>query len=470
MGHQIGTFGAKFMNLIRSLSALVLTIGVAVSMYAEEPALRITKLPVATLLELAAVQSPSLPKLRTDATITAPPVAVGFPSGWSDANSPADATGAVNETYVMAGSNAGIRVHTRDGSVVSELTLNQFWHWGGNPLTGVHDPRIAYDTAAKRWVATAVRGWEALMVGVSASDDPTGVWFRYEILFENCDRNRLALTRDTIMVAVEAITNNIPETPKGGHRILSFSKAELYAGTATPSIRRSVIEIGTTPVHAPESTIEYIVTVGQSRLRVRRLDQLNEPHHAFDGGFGWERAHEDYAPMAGTRDNVRIGDGGDVQAAIFRDGWLYAVHRIRESTRTADDNALVWWKVDPEGVKASEVGIIDSPADLTYAIPSLAVNRMGGMLISFCTLSEWTYPSAWFVYRDPEGSVSNPAVIRAGDSPVQSSEWGRYTTVVEDPNGRDFWVGQIYATRGTWATWWANVKFAGPPRGRAARH
>src|SRR5688500_14413957 len=125
MGHQIGTFGAKFMNLIRSLSALVLTIGVAVSMYAEEPALRVAKLPVATLLELAAVQSPSLPTLRTEATITAPPVAVGFPSGWSDANSPADATGAVNETYVMAGSNAGIRVHTRDGSVVSELTLNQ---------------------------------------------------------------------------------------------------------------------------------------------------------------------------------------------------------------------------------------------------------------------------------------------------------------------------------------------------------
>ena len=61
-------------------------------------------------------------------------------------------------------------------------------------------------------------------------------------------------------------------------------------------------------------------------------------------------------------------------------------------------------------------------------------------------------------------------MIRAGDTPVQSSEWGKYTTVVEDPNGRDFWVGQIYSTRGTWATWWANVKFAAPPRTRAARH
>jgi hypothetical protein len=418
------------------------------------------------LLTLAFAIGVAVSAHAEEATIAAPPVAVGFHSASSDEIRPADSTGAVNETYVLAGSSAGIRVHTRDGSVVSEQTLSQFW----GTTAFVHDPRIAYDVAAKRWVATAVRGWEALLVGVSASDDPTGAWFRYEIPFENCDRNRLALTRDTIMVAVEAITNDIPETPRDGHRLLSFSKAELYAGTANPTIRRSVIEIGTTPVHAPESAIEYIVTVSQSRLRVRRLDQLNEPHRAFDGGFGWERAHEDYAPMAGTKDDVRIGDGGDVQAAVLRDGWLYAVHRIRDSTRTADDNALLWWKVDPEGVKASEVGIIDSPAELTYAIPSLAVNRAGGMLISFCTLSEWTYPSAWFVYRDPEGRVSNPAVIRAGDTPVQSSEWGRYTTVVEDPNGRDFWVGQIYATHGTWATWWANVKFAAPPRGRAARH
>ena len=113
--------------------------------------------------------------------------------------------------------------------------------------------------------------------------------------------------------------------------------------------------------------------------------------------------------------------------------------------RTADGNALLWWKVDPDGIKSSEVGIIDSPAGTTYASPSLAVNRMGGMLISFCTLSKWTYPSASFVYRDSEGGVSNPAVIRVGDTPVQSWEWGKYTTVVEDPNGRDFWVGQIYA-------------------------
>jgi hypothetical protein len=305
----------------------------------------------------------------------------------------------------------------------------------------------------------AVRGYKTLLVGVSASDDPNGAWFRYEIPFKSCDRSRLALTRDTIMVATEY----------AGQTVLSFSKAELYAGVSSPAIRRAVVEVDSVPVQAPESAIEYVVTVSQSQLQVRRLDQLNEPPRAFNGGFGWQLPSNRAAPMAGSTNQLTLGRG-DVQSAIFRDGWLYAVHRIGTSTRTDDDNALLWWKVDPAGVQPTETGIIDSPGNVTYAYPSLAVNRKGGMLISFCSLSKMNYPSASYVYRDPEGRISAPAVIRTGDTPVSgSSKWGEYTTVVEDPNGRDFWAGQIYATRQTWGIWWANVTIAAP-RGRVVRH
>ncbi|HYI12749.1 MAG TPA: hypothetical protein VEK57_27110 [Thermoanaerobaculia bacterium] len=58
--------------------------------------------------------------------------------------------------------------------------------------------------------------------------------------------------------------------------------------------------------------------------------------------------------------------------------------------------------------------------------------------------------------------MSLPAPIRAGDSPILSTDrWGDYTTVVEDPlNDRDFWIVQIYASRNNWQTWWANVQVA----------
>jgi hypothetical protein len=421
------------MNLNRPLCALLLTIGVAASVQAEEPA------------------------------IAAPPIAVGFPSASSSEIRPADSTGAVSETYVLAGSSAGIRVHTRDGSIVSEQTLHQFWHSAAGTGMELRDPRIAYDIAARRWIAVSMRGFETLMLGVSASDDPTGAWFRHEIPFHDsaADRTRLALTRDTIMVSLQS---------DGGQSILSFSKAEVYAGAANPAIRQAVVEIDSVPVNAPESAVEYFVTVGQSQLKVRRLDRLNGPARLFDGGFWWKLPTANSARMAGTRNELLLGRG-DVQSAVFRDGWLYAVHRIGTSMRTEDDNALLWWKVDPEGIQPSETGIIDSPGDTAYAYPSLAVNRLGGMLISFCTLSKTTYPSASFVYRDPEGHVSNPAILRTGDTPVTGhSDWGEYTTVVEDPNGRDFWAGQIYATGQSWGTWWANVTIPAPPRARAVRH
>ena len=76
------------MNPKHPLCALLLTFGAAASVHAEE------------------------------ATIAAPPIAVGFPSASSDEIRPADSTGAVSETYVLAGSSAGIRVHRRDGSIV----------------------------------------------------------------------------------------------------------------------------------------------------------------------------------------------------------------------------------------------------------------------------------------------------------------------------------------------------------------
>src|SRR5690349_10298263 len=105
------------MNPKRPLCALLLTIGVAASVHAEE------------------------------ATIAAPPIAVGFPSASSDEVRPADSTGAVSETYVLAGSSAGIRVHRRDGSIVSEQTLHQFWHSPAGAGLELRDPRVAYDMA-----------------------------------------------------------------------------------------------------------------------------------------------------------------------------------------------------------------------------------------------------------------------------------------------------------------------------------
>jgi hypothetical protein len=223
-------------------------------------------------------------------------------------------------------------------------------------------------------------------------------------------------------------------------------------------------------VDAPDSAIEYVADVSDEALYFRRLDQTSQPFQIVTAGFTW--TYSDYftevGQQAGTTNTLDLGYG-DLQSAVYRDGWLYAIHRISASSKTSDDNALLWWRIDPDGVRQGTVGIIDSPAGVNYAYPSLAVSRNGGMLISYCVLSKTTYPSTAYVYRDPSGRLSTPGTIRTGDSPILSTDrWGDYTTVVTDPvNDRDFWVAQIYASRNNWQTWWAQVTPAG--RSRAAR-
>ncbi len=458
----------------RSIFALVLSLSVAVPALAQTT-VRAKRLPAATLRQLAAVPAPQvLPRenrhdderkrtrtnilgkrvVRSNAAWTAvaaeaiasPRVAVGFPSDTSQFLSPADASGGVSRSHVFAVSNAGYVVHSRSGSKISQLSLSQFWR-GTNTIAEFYDPRLLYDAAADRWLTVALRNGEALMLAVSAGGDPTGAWTRYEMFLEECDYTRLALTRDTVLVNTVKFAGGI---------IYSFKKSELYASPAEPSARQVQVGALAAVVHAPESTVEYFVEVAPGQLQVNRLDRLGEVH-VVNAGFLWSDGDGQYAPQPGAGD-VELGYG-DIESAEYRDGWLYAVHRIGRSTRTTDDNALLWWKVDPDGVRATETGLIDDP-DIYYAYPSLAVNRRGDMLIAFNTFSATTYPSAAYVYRDARGRTSRVAKLKDGNSSTRITErWGDYTAVVLDPvNDTDFWTGQIYSATTHWATWWAHVK------------
>jgi hypothetical protein len=482
MSRSVRTFLMTISRPLRVLAACLFVF----SLRAEEVS-RIRKLPAATFRELAAVEIPppparetrnesrrgygrhdearvrseaARPRVTTNATITPPPLVLGFASNSSPIISPADTHGAVSSTHILAATNLGFVVHTRTGAPVATASLSQFWNAGNTQLI-FYDPRVVYDAAANRWVAMAIRDAQAVMLAVSKTGDPTGQWTRYEIETPDCDYSRLALTRDTVMVNTIIGENETGE-------VMSFSKAELYAGVPDPDIDSTLVDADAMPVHAPESTVEYVVWSTDFSFNVNRLQDSPSLRRAFHTGFDWTYPFDDSAPQFGAG-RVNIGFG-DVQAAVLRDGWLYAVHRIGASQASPDGNALMWWKVDPTGAKPHEVGLIDSPAGIIYAYPSLAANRHGGMVISFCTFSATAFPSAAYVYRDPAGRISTPATIRTGTTALFGTDrWGDYTVVVEDPvNERDFWIGQVYATRNSWESWWSHVKVA-PPRSRAVR-
>lgn len=481
-------------SFARSFVVFALSLASAIPVFAGTT-YRFKKLPAATMRQLAAIPAPpplprenrherrdrnprterqrglrtdadAAPVLVTSATIAPPPVATGFASDTSENLSPADSSGAVSRTHVVSASNAGIVVHSRGGARVTQLTLSQFWR-NANTVAEFYDPRLSFDASAERWITAAIRNESSLMLAVSAGSDPTGLWTRYEVGIPTCDFTRLALTRDTVLLST-TIESNLFDYESV---LFSFDKSVLYAGAQNLSVRQyNDVSFTAYPVDAPESAVEYLADVSDRALHIKRLDQISQPSRILEAGFSWDRPElfEDFGEQAGTSNDLDLG-AGDIQAAVFRDGWLYAVHRIGTNPKTNDDNALLWWRIDPEGVRQGTIGLIDSPAGVAYAFPSLAVSRNGGMLISYCVLSEATYPSAAYVYRDPAGQLSTAGVIRNGDSPILSTDrWGDYTTVVTDPaSDRDFWVAQIYASRNNWQTWWAQVRPVA--RGRVVR-
>lgn len=474
------------MSAPHSLSALLLSIVIAGSAVAATP--RVTRLPAATLLELAAAAAPdplprenrhdkrprrglttvaslgavdvlpiAKPRITAAATIAAPPVSAGFAADSSRRLSPADSSGAAGRTHVVAASNAGIVVQTRAGALLSKLSLVQFWRGTGG--ADIYDPRLAYDAVADRWVTVAIREESAVLVAASATGDPTGVWFRYELEVPDCDFTRLALTRDTVMIAT------IVGFDSPGASLFALSKQSLYAGTGSITLVEYTIGADVVPVESPDSEARYVVFASFGKFFFKRLDGATSSWQSVDSGFNWY-SWERQGPQSGTSAELDIGYM-DVESAVYRGGSLFAVHRLGATSRTGDDNALLWWKVNPSATTPPELGIIDDPSPGTiYSYPSLAVNNSGAMLISWCTMSPTTFPSASYLYRDAGGHISTTATLRNGDSRiVDTNRWGDYTTTVVDPlNDRDFWTVQIYARDNAWQTWWAQVK---PPRGKS---
>lgn len=462
-------------RILLPLLAALLFIDVALAAPAKVTARR---LPIRTLRELAARPDPApiVRDKRHDERKTAGsvllPVAPGRPFPWAEnptrpaprvtrtfvgdtsaALWPGDASGAAGPLHVVTSTNAGVKVHARNGETVLQLSQNQFWQ-GENPADYYYDPRLAYDAAANRWVAVALREGRDLMIGVSATGDPAGTWFRYRLIIVQIDYTRLALTRDTIVTSTRL---NAGESQS----FYSIDKSHVYAGPVELVFRQyDGVDVAAVPVDAPASPVEYLVRGAPDAFLVNRLDRLQQPWVELKMPHKSLAQFAPPAPQAGTA--VRLDTGyDDVYAAAMRGSTIYAARVVVLEGPTGLRTSVAWAQFDPESGTGLRYGIVDDPAGRRfYAYPSLAVSRAGNMLLAYATFSDSQYASAEYLYVDANGNVSAPAVIRRGDGPISGTErWGDYTTTVVDPvNDRDFWTIQLYATStNTWAAVWAHV-------------
>jgi hypothetical protein len=427
-------------------------------------------------------QTPVVADFVTAPTAAAVPfVARGFRSSFdplpaaTQAFYPPDASGAVGPHHVVGAYNNSLSVQDRDGNPLSLLSIYQFWANGGAIQSGtaIFDPRVMYDAANDRWVLVMLTDLNeqqgALLVAVTATGDPAGVWRRYRINVSQdplvaLDFTRMAMTADQIVITADEYWNS---DYLNGTDIFTIAKANAYSDTQAPAV-----------VKTQPSSWDDFTPVSSNDNAVRILTQDGGGIVQFELAAGQLVQTASYNPpvsfYVGPSDCYQLGtskelDCGDsmLHYAIFRDGALWAVQKAGASR-----SLVVVWKAAGNSAK---VFVIDDPV-ADYAFPSLAVNRLGGALVGYSTMTPSTYPSAACSYIDPTGKISVPAAVKSGEDWWGNWRWGDYSTTLVDPlDDTSFWTLQTYGAPAfhgshiSWATWWSYVQVK-PPRVRAVRH
>src|SRR5438309_1576157 len=130
------------------------------------------RLPTLLMLALSLAAQPRRPEHQ----------ATGFPALFDRYTAtPPDTQGAVGRNDVMTMVNGEVLVQSRSGEARPNfpMALDRFWASLG-PFTKLFDPRLLYDSAADRWIASAGANpgasSAALLLAVSKSGDPAGDW------------------------------------------------------------------------------------------------------------------------------------------------------------------------------------------------------------------------------------------------------------------------------------------------------
>src|SRR5262249_15134851 len=111
----------------------------------------------------------------------APGVAQSF-QGLNDNNTaiPPDTQGSVGPNHVFTTLNSQFVARSKTGTQSAPpVTMDNFWSATGH--SGTFDPRVLYDPGSARWVVAAVSANadntnSAVLIGASATSDPTGTW------------------------------------------------------------------------------------------------------------------------------------------------------------------------------------------------------------------------------------------------------------------------------------------------------
>lgn len=427
---------------------------------------------------------------------------------------PPDNNGAVGTNYYVEFINGMFTVYRKsDGHQVELKTDTDFWAAAGvgiDQLWAVTDPRIIYDSASQRWLASQVDvdvftqilddvlGSNHFLVAISDTADPTSTW--HGVMFDAdpntgnfADFPTLGVDSQGVYISGDMFDGTSPpETAVPlGPTLVSFPKADLlqhppnfnnrtWFGIMNYADRGDVLQPAICYDGSSTGAVLAVSDIGNDSSFHSNLVSFAVQDPAGPGTPTLSPATFLTVLPYMVPDNAAVGapiftvtqpDGTqDLQANDARvaakvycvGGVLYAVHNTFLNNKVA----VRWYRVRAaDGVLLEQGTIADPNLDLFY--PSIAANQLGTVVIAFNASGSNTTVSSFAMAGLTSGGVTTfgPRLLLApgvtsyhGDDQTQAgyptSRWGDYSATSVDPaDPNRFWtIQEIPIDSGVWST------------------
>jgi|GEM_PF-737156 len=427
--------------------------------------------------------------------LASPPLATNFLGAVQTIPvAPPDTDGAVGPRHIVVAINTEFRVQNRGGATISAVPIEQFWA----PVKPffLSDPHIQFDTLSQRWITTIIGDVfspaAAVFVGVSRTDDPTGLWNLYRLDADPsdiywADYPEMGINKDWIVISANMFGNNGGGGPAN---VYVIDKAAALAGGATVPYKIFSEPTGATMSPAltldpTQSTVYLVENFGDHQLRISSVtgpvgsETLNVGVAFVNSpSLSWNLGGGTVGSQLGSNFKIECNDPRIINC-VYRNGSLYAAHNIFFPAVGAPTRSSVqWWQITPDGGILQQ-GLIDDPTgSASYGFPSIGVNRLNDIMVGYSKFTPNAYASAYCSFHagtDAPGTMRDEVLIKAGEAPfvfdIDENRWGDYSSTVVDPNNDlDLWTIQEYATTpqngfDRWAVWWGMIMRSTPPDG-----
>jgi hypothetical protein len=307
---------------------------------------------------------------------------------------PPDTHGAVGPNHLMVTLNSEVRIQDRAGNTVSTVPLDGtggFWDSLDSP--NVFDPKVLYDPFANRWMFTAAAdarlASSSVLIGVSQTTDPTGMWNLYRIDADADDTRwadfpSMGFNKDWIVVQVNMY---LADDTFSGADIYVFDKANLYAGGAGLfTLLQDTSEATQVPAVTYDNSLATLYLVAartRTRLRVSQItgavgSEILTLGVAFPTSpDAWRfKLPKNSAPQLGSATGITTNDDR-IQNVIYRNNALWAAHTIFLPFNNATRSAVQWWQFSPTGTVLQR-GRVDDPGGMAIraSVPASSQARI----------------------------------------------------------------------------------------------